>query len=226
MNTLGCYLSGLMLALSASAFAVDIFPHRGHYSVPVKSYKELVFGDVIRQKYDFSCGSAAVASLMNFHYQHPATEQQIFDAMYDKGNKELIRQHGFSLLDMKLYLQSVGLNAEGFQISLDKIRAIGVPGITLVNFDGYLHFVVIRGINNDNVILGDPSRGTMVMSINEFKQYYQGLVLLVRNEAKIGRAGFIRDNDFSVYQDSPLSTGVSRDSLGVFSITQPGAGEY
>ncbi|MEZ9488699.1 bacteriocin resistance protein [Vibrio breoganii] len=212
--------------MSASTFAIEFLPHRANYSVPVKSYKELVFGDVYRQQYDFSCGSAALASLLQFHYQKPAQEQEIFDAMYEQGDKDIISEQGFSLLDMKSYLKSVGLKADGFHISLEKLRKIGVPGITLVNFDGYMHFVVIRGISENNVVLGDPSRGTMVMPIDEFNQYYRGLTLLVRNEAKIGKAGFISDDNFSIYNTSPLESGVSRESLGVFSITLPSPGDY
>ncbi len=216
----------MMLTWSASTFAIEFLPHRANYSVPVKSYKEVVFGDVYRQQYDFSCGSAALASLLHYHYQRPSKERQIFDVMYENGDKEIISQRGFSLLDMKLYLETIGLKADGFHISLEKMRTVGVPGITLVNFDGYMHFVVIKGLNNDNVILGDPSRGTMIMPIAEFKQYYQGLTLLVRNEAEIGKAGFIRDEQYSLYQASPLETGVSRDSLGIFSITLPTPADY
>lgn len=219
-------LAWLMLTMSASTFAIEFLPHRANYSVPVKSYKELVFGDVYRQQYDFSCGSAALASLLQFHYEKPAQEQEIFDAMYEQGDKDIISKQGFSLLDMKSYLKSVGLKADGFHISLEKLRKIGVPGITLVNFDGYMHFVVIRGISENNVVLGDPSRGTMVMQIDEFNHYYQGLTLLVRNEAKIGRSGFIKDDNFSIYNTSPLESGVSRESLGVFSITLPSPGDY
>ncbi|GAL19343.1 bacteriocin resistance protein putative [Vibrio maritimus] len=225
MSNLKSTIVMLMLTLSTSAIALEFLPHRAHYSVPVKSYKELLFGDVFRQQYDFSCGSAALASLLNFHYEKPSTEREIFDAMYVNGDKALIKEKGFSLLDMKSYLESQGLRADGFQISLEKIRKVGVPGITLVNFDGYMHFVVIKGINSHSVILGDPSRGTMIMRFNEFKRYYQGIVLLVKNEAKQGKESFITSDKFALYQSPPLESGVSRDSLGVFSITLPVSGE-
>lgn len=218
-------LTWLMLAISASASALEFLPHRAHYSVPVKSYKEIVFGDVFRQQYDFSCGSAALASLLTYHYKAPSTEEQIFQSMYDRGDKEKIKEKGFSLLDMKVHLASLGLNSDGFQIGLEKIKKLGVPGITLVNFDGYMHFVVIRGMNNDSVILGDPSRGTMVMKVDQFEKYYQGIVLLVRNEAEIGRTSFITDDDFSIYHSPPLGNGIERGSLGVFSNSLPIDGE-
>ncbi|ARO99444.1 Lactococcin-G-processing and transport ATP-binding protein LagD [Vibrio alginolyticus] len=215
----------LMLVYSASAISLELLPYRAHYSVPVKSYREIVFGDVFRQQYDFSCGSAALASLLTFHYATKSSEQDIFKSMFEKGDKEKIKEKGFSLLDMKFYLDSIGLRSDGFQVGLEKIKEVGVPGITLVNFDGYMHFVVIRGINNHSVILGDPSRGTMIMKLDEFEKYYQGIVLLVRNEAEMGRSSFITNDNFTVYQRSPLKTGVSRDSLGVFSITLPVSGE-
>ncbi|WP_245228429.1 C39 family peptidase, partial [Vibrio mytili] len=218
-------LTWLMFVVSTSAYSLEFLSHRGHYSVPVKSYKEIVFGDVYRQQYDFSCGSAALASLLTYHYSTQSSEQDIFKVMYQQGDKKKIKEKGFSLLDMKLYLASIGFNSDGFQIGLEKIREVGVPGITLVNFDGYMHFVVIRGINSHSIILGDPSRGTMVMPLDTFKTYYQGIVLLIRNEAKAGRSSFITDDKFAIYYRSPLESGVPRDSLGVFSITLPVSGE-
>lgn len=215
-----------MLAISASAHSLEFFPNRGQLSVPVKSIKEIQFGDVLRQQYDFSCGSAALASLLTYHYEQPSTEQTIFQVMFDNGNKELIEEQGFSMLDMKNYLGSIGLRADGFSMELSTIRKIGVPGITLVNFDGYMHFVVIKGINSDSVIIGDPSRGTITMSHEEFNHYYQNVVLLVKNRANIGRAHFITNDDFAIYNDSPLEAGVRRESLGLFSTTLPEAGEY
>lgn len=194
--------------------------------MPVKSVKEMQFGDVLRQQYDFSCGSAALASLLTYHYEQPSTEQTIFQNMFERGDKTLIEEQGFSLLDMKNYLTSIGLRSDGFNMDLETIRKIGVPGITLLNFDGYMHFVVIKGINSDSVIIGDPSRGTMKMSHAEFNHYYQNVVLLVRNQANIGRTHFITDDSFSQYVNSPLEAGVRRESLGLFSTSLPEAGEY
>jgi hypothetical protein len=65
----------------------------------------------------------------------------------------------------------------------------------------------------------------MIMKYEEFQKYYQGIVLLIRNEAEVGRSGFITDDKFAIYHSSPLESGVQRDSLGVFSITLPVAGE-
>ncbi|MGF1719583.1 C39 family peptidase [Vibrio kyushuensis] len=217
---------GVALIYSAPPFALDFFPSRGHFNVPVKSYQEITFGEVLRQQYDFSCGSAALASLLEFHYQTPSSEEDIFKLMYENGDKELIHEQGFSLLDMKQYLTTQGFSSDGFQLELPKLKNIGVPGITLVNFDGYMHFVVLKGINQKSVIIGDPSRGTLLMTHDEFSNYYQGIVLLIRNKAEIGKSTFIHDDSYAVRHSSPVGEGIVRDSLSTFSITLPEAGEY
>ncbi|WP_246335819.1 C39 family peptidase [Vibrio marinisediminis] len=215
-----------MLVVSASANALTYMPSRGAFNVPVKSYKEILFGDVIRQQYDFSCGSAAVASLLTYHYEYPSDEDTIFRIMYDLGDQEKIKKSGFSLLDMKEYLETLGFKADGFKVPLAKMQQLGVPGITLVNFDGYMHFVVIKGMNSHSVILGDPSRGTIQMKFEEFAQYYSGIVLLIRSHVKIAKNSYVSDDNYSLYAPSPLESGVARDSLGVFSTTLPEPGEY
>ena len=214
------------LLTTSSASALDYFPNRGGYTVKVQSYQEQLFGDVFRQQYDFSCGSAAVASLLKFHYGIEAKESTIFEYMFEHGNQEKIEQQGFSMLDMKKYLVSLGLDADGYNIPLDKFRQLRIPAITIVNFDGYMHFVVIKGMNSKDVILGDPSRGTMLMPIDDFKHYYKGSVLLVKNRAKIGRESFITADNYNIYSPSPVAEGVVRDSLSTFSITLPGANDY
>ncbi|WP_299018031.1 C39 family peptidase [uncultured Photobacterium sp.] len=216
----------LGLLVSSSTYALDYFPNRGAYNVDVKSYQEKLFGDVFRQQYDFSCGSAAVASLMTYHYGLDTSEDAVFKYMFDNGNREKIEKEGFSMLDMKNYLTSLGFDANGYNIPLEKFKKIRIPGITIVNFDGYMHFVVIKGINNEKVIIGDPSRGTVIMPIKEFKQYYKGAVLLVKSHTKKGRESFITADNYNIYTPSPMSEAVARDSLATFSITLPGANDY
>ncbi|WP_232055250.1 C39 family peptidase [Vibrio taketomensis] len=215
-----------MLILSASSHALTYMPHRGSFNVPVKSYKEMLFGDVVRQQYDFSCGSAALASLLTYHYDYPSEEDVIFQTMFDRGDQETIKKSGFSLLDMKNYLEMKGYDADGFRMPLTKLQELGVPGITLVNFDGYMHFVVIKGMNSHSVILGDPSRGTIQMKFAEFERYYSGIVLLIRTHANIARNSYISDDNYTLYAPAPVDSGVSRNSLGVFSITLPERGEF
>ena len=104
----------------------------GDYQIPVKSVVDVRFTGVVRQKYDFSCGSAALATLLRFHYNYDVREDAAFRGMWDRGDRTQIRRVGFSLLDMKRWLASRGIGADGYKVPLAKIAETGVPGIALI----------------------------------------------------------------------------------------------
>ena len=110
----------------------------GNYKISVTSYAERRFKTVYKQQYDFSCGSAALASLLTFHYEDAVNEQNIFIDMFQNGDQEKIKQQGFSLLDMKNYLERKGYRSDGFKIELDKLLTVNAPAITIINDNGYL----------------------------------------------------------------------------------------
>ena len=115
----------------------------GDMQVPVTSLRQARWSGTLLQQYDFSCGSAAVATLLTHHYAYPISEQAVFEQMYAQGDQARIRQDGFSLLDMKRVLAAQGFDADGFEQPLDKLGEVNVPAIVLLNDNGYLHFVVV-----------------------------------------------------------------------------------
>ena len=90
------------------------------FSVKVTSLKEARFKATTRQQFDFSCGSAAIATLLTYHYNYPVTEQAVFNEMFARGDQVKIRKEGFSLLDMKTYLEAHQFKADGFELPLAK----------------------------------------------------------------------------------------------------------
>ena len=115
----------------------------GAFSVPVDSINDLRFRNTLQQQYDFSCGSAALATLLTHHYSYPVSEQNVFSEMFEHGDKVKIRKEGFSLLDMKAYLEARGFQADGFVAEIDQLLTAGIPAIALIQDHGYNHFVVI-----------------------------------------------------------------------------------
>lgn len=188
----------------------------GIFKVKVQSYKERRFQGVLQQQYDFSCGSAALASLLTYHYENPVAEEEIFSAMWEKGDQEKIKREGFSLLDMKNYLAGNGYAADGYRLELEKLRAIGVPAIALVTINGYAHFVVIKGIREDQILIGDPSAGTRSMSHPAFQDIWNGVVFLIRSHADKGKASFQRDGNWFKDPHAPLAVAVDRGAVGGF----------
>ena len=197
------------------------------FSVPVTSVKEARFKTVIKQKFDYSCGSAAVATLLTYHYDRPTTEVEVFRAMWEKGEKDKIRKQGFSLLDIKNYLQGHGYIADGYRVSIDKVAEAGLPAILIVNIRGYKHFVLIKGIRGGEVVVGDPALGVKIYSRAKFEKIRASdVVFLIRNDKEVGRKHFNDKRDWGVRGKTPFGTALSRQSLGTFFVTLPGQNEF
>ncbi len=177
------------------------------------SFSEARFLRTVKQEHDFSCGSAAVATLLSFHYEHAISEAEAFHAMYEAGDQSLIRRAGFSLLDIKRFLKSRGYESDGFRFSLSSLKKIGVPAVVLINDDGYKHFVVIKGVDDRYVLLGDPARGTHYMVRQEFEKIWNGIVFLVRNKKNIGEKYFDIRESSGIIASAPLGSVINRDDL-------------
>lgn len=197
----------------------------GSYAVPVRSIKALRFQSTVHQQYDFSCGSAALATLLSYHYDHPVNERQVFDAMFAGGDQNKIRREGFSLLDMKRYLSQQGFQGDGFEQPLHKLAEAGLPAIVLVSDHGYRHFVVVKGLADGRILLGDPAGGTRAMSQSAFEAIWQSRLLFVIHDWR-GKPHFNSAADWRVAPAAPLTLGVQRASLTDITLSKNGFGEF
>ncbi|MFY0990092.1 C39 family peptidase [Halomonas sp. C05BenzN] len=218
-------IASLLLGGAANAGSVTISSHFGTFRVEASSLQEIGWERVVRQEYDYSCGSASVATLLTYHYDRATTEAEVFEWMIRAGDAEQIQRHGFSMLDMKRYLDHQGLNSDGFRISLDDFIRIGVPAITMVDTAGYKHFVVVKGIDENHVLVGDPAAGTIVVPREHFETLWNGTVLGARAELEIAQQHFNHEQDWAVRPPSPVQTGVQRSSIGNSLLTLPGRNE-
>ncbi|MBB6592089.1 C39 family peptidase [Ralstonia solanacearum] len=219
-------LAPLLVPASARAGGIDMLGTGGAlYSVPVTSMKEMRFLRTIRQRFDFSCGSAAVAMLLTYQYGYPVSEQVVFEAMYRHGNQEKIRREGFSLLDIKRYLESLGFEADGFEQPLDALKGAHLPAIVLLSENGYHHFVVVKGVQEGRVLVGDPAMGTRAIPRASFEGMWDNhLLFVIHNREE--RAAFNAGEDWRVAPRAPLAEGVERSGLGDIVIPKHGPGDF
>ena len=194
-------------------------------AVSVESYKERRFANVVQQEYDFSCGSAALATLLHYHYDRPVTEKEVFKVMYEHGDKERIRKDGFSLLDMKTYLGRQGFRSDGYRVPLAKLTETGIPAIALVTIKGYSHFVVVKGVSEREVLVGDPALGLKIMSRDDFEQAWNGIVFVVLQGAE-SKPRFNVAEEWDTRVESPLGEAVLRNSLAQYSIGLPALNHF
>lgn len=175
----------------------------GSYAVQVMTWWDIPFRSVVRQRYDFSCGSAAIATLLTFHYGQPTSETAPFRAMWEVGDREAIRKVGFSMLDMKTYLKSRGYRAEGFRINIDQLSQVKRPTIALLNLKGFKHFVVIKGVRGDRVLTGDSVLGLNEYSLSDFDKHWNGILLAIVDGAD-RRPVFNLAGDWGPWSKAPL----------------------
>jgi predicted double-glycine peptidase len=170
----------------------------------VTSLLEMRQQHVIVQKYDLSCGAAALATLLRFQHGEQVTEREVATGLMRRSeyidDPGLIRRReGFSLLDLKRYAQSRGYDGLGFgNLGLDDLTHYA-PLMVPVNLHGYNHFVIFRGNVDHRAVLADPAWGNRSMPVDEFLQAWIDF-------PQLGRIGFlIRRRDGQQAADNLLA---------------------
>jgi len=141
------------------------------------------------QQWDLSCGAAALGTLLSYQHGDFVSEREIAKGLMRR--KEYISRpqvvqirQGFSLLDLKRYVDQRGYSGIGFgRLTLEDLIA-HAPIIVPVNLIGYNHFVVFRGMQRDRVLLSDPAWGNRTMRREKFENGWL-------DYAKIGKVGFV-----------------------------------
>jgi predicted double-glycine peptidase len=160
-------LVGVMIAAIPATAAAQ--------SGPVRSLLEMRHDRVVIQEWDLSCGAAALATILNFQHNDPVNEREI--AIGLMGRKEYVEnpnliqiREGFSLLDLKRYVDARGYEGIGYgKLTIEDLieRA---PIMVPINTNGYNHFVIFRGTAGNRVLLADPAWGNRTMTVDAFKK--------------------------------------------------------
>lgn len=156
---------------------------------PVRSVIEMRHQNVVLQQWELSCAAAALATILRYQHGIPVTERSVALGLIDRqeylANPDLVRiRQGFSLLDLKRYVDGLGYEGIGLgQLALPDLfeRA---PIIVPVNLQGFPHFVVFRGGTKNVVLLADPAFGNITISKDKF---LNGWI----NYKDIGHVGFV-----------------------------------
>ena len=184
----------------------------GPVEVRVITYRDIPFRTVVRQQHDYSCGSAAVATLLTYHYGAPRTEADVFEAMYAVGDRKRIEAQGFSLLEMKLYLEGQGYAADGFRLSYDQLAKLTTPSIAMINTGNYRHFVVVKGASDTHILVGDPMLGLRTYKRAEFEGMWNSVAFVIRDRRD--EAKYNDEKEWQPFAPTPWSTAMAAVRLG------------
>jgi predicted double-glycine peptidase len=144
---------------------------------PVRSLLEMRRENVVIQTWDLSCGAAALATLLQYEFGDPVTEKEIAHGLMRRSeyveHPELVQvREGFSLLDLKRYVQARGYKGQGFgQLEFNDLIE-RVPVMVPINALGYNHFAIFRGVKGNSVLLADPAWGNRTMTIDKFQRMW------------------------------------------------------
>jgi predicted double-glycine peptidase len=155
------------------------------FSKDPKTWEEIQEQHVVMQKFDYSCGAAAMATLLNYYFQDKITERAILRDVVkhlEEDEFENREKKGLSLLDLKRFAERRGYQALGVKLELPDLLELRGPVLVYMESDGYDHFAIFRGVREDRVFLADPSLGNVRVMIGDFADEWPGISLVLAKE--------------------------------------------
>ena len=205
-----CGLAGVVIAfLGGCAVQWDDKYSTGSGEAPIvvrHSLKQLRDRYLVKQALDYSCGAAALATLLIYYYGDITSEGEILTLLKEQLTPEELAvkaERGFSLLDLKRVAQKRGFRAAGFKLTPEQLTRLVAPVLVFVEPQGYKHFAVLRGVQNGMVYLADPARGNLRKRIDQFagrgNEWAEGIIFV------LGRIGEEKTTAHTLYPPTPFS---------------------
>jgi uncharacterized protein len=147
----------------------------------IRSLQEIRAEGVVRQRWDVSCGAAALSTILTYDYNDPTPETAIVVWILHRVDATRVRERGgFSLLDLKHFAEARGYHAEGFSgMTLQDLVQEKKSAIVPIRLKGFDHFVVVRGFAAGHILLADPGFGNVTMRVDRFQELWKNGVAFV-----------------------------------------------
>lgn len=159
---------------------VDPGPVDLRTDVVVEPLVEQRYRNIVRQAYDYSCGSAALTTVLAYYLGRNLNERQVMEGLLHYGESErIVERRAFSMLDMKRLVTALGYPSGGFRATVDDLLDLDHPAIVPIHHAGFKHFVVLRAIRDGRVYLADPSVGNISFTLAQFEEKWDDNVLFI-----------------------------------------------
>ena len=215
------------------AIAFNSTPANAETSIPLniggqlitkklKSFVDFRDRGVVKQDFDYSCGAAALATLLTYGMDDAISEKEVLEEILTelaKDKKSLVEKKGLSLLDMKNFAAKRGYKAQGFRLSAKYLNKINRPVIVFVKPRNYEHFAVLKGIRGDRAYLADPTRGNVRMPLYRFLHEWlndddKGIVFLIEKADGIWPKDYLLSLPETAHTNPELLTVKSLMNIG------------
>ncbi|MCA9191782.1 MAG: C39 family peptidase [Planctomycetales bacterium] len=147
------------------------------FSRSVLSWRETKLQNVVLQQRDYSCGAAAMATVLKYYWGKDIGELEILEALERTLKPEALKdrvENGLTMADMKIVADRMGYDAAvGKLDDVSKLAESKIPVIVAIQVERDLsHFVAVRGCANGYVYLADPFLGNLRMNSAEFARIW------------------------------------------------------
>jgi ATP-binding cassette subfamily B protein len=127
---------------------------------------------VVRQRDQNDCGAASLATVALYHGLPVGLEE-----MRDLTGTD---RQGTSFIGLRRAAEKLGFSARPVRATWEALPQAPLPAIAhFRNRDGVGHFTVLARVRKNAVVLGDPARGVVTQSREEFCRGWSGNLLLL-----------------------------------------------
>jgi uncharacterized protein len=169
----------------------------------VISFQELRQSKLVRQTWDSSCGAAALSTVLTYQFGLSVSEYAVAAVILRDSDPARVRARGgFSLLDLKRFVESIGLQGAGYgDMTLGDLASSSEPAIVPIRMRDLDHFVIFRGLRGDRVVLGDPAYGNLTLPRALFESYWKSrIAFYVRAQgAQPARSGALAATELDLF---------------------------
>lgn len=186
----------------------DSFVRMHREAVEVKPALLDQFQGIVRQAYDYSCGSAALTTLLNGYVGTQLDEQQVMSGLMKFGETDkIVERRSFSLLDMKRFVSALGLGSGGYRGEFKDLVNQDQPAIVPISYAGFKHFVVYKAYKNGRVYVADPALGNISFEERRFQDIWENNTLFLINVPEQYRKNFLalKESDMRHVEDATIN---------------------
>ncbi len=136
-----------------------------------KSWYDLQHEQLEKQTRFFSCGPAALSTIIEALTKIKISERDIFDKLGEENKMSSLSD----LIRITNSYPELSLSCKAYKTSAEKLYTSSfIPSLVNVNVEGYDHFVVFKGYDKktDTVILADPAYGGAQIPGDLFKRWF------------------------------------------------------
>ena len=138
--------------------------------------------NIVKQKYDYSCGSGALATLMKIGFGEDVREEEIVNLILSQKSPEevaVIVNEGYSLLDLKKAAEKKGYFTALHRLQIHQLSQLKGPVLIYFEPEGKRHFSVLKRVHGEKVYLADPASGNVRLSLFRFKEEWSGVIMAI-----------------------------------------------